>query len=154
MPVYGIVAVGKPVQEGICAVGGIVFRQRLDTLRVQRIRSPLLPIRSLELEVVSDTHELYPFYSELSFEPAPIVTGLDIIILIIDSTDNVYGRKPRTLLPLICAVHPAPTSAALGKVVIVRYIIFHHPLQELNPKANVGGFVLVHSYSFWTNSFW
>lgn len=35
-----------------------MFRQRLDTLRVQRIRGTLLAIRGLKLELVSDTHEL------------------------------------------------------------------------------------------------
>ena len=32
--------------------------QRLDTFCIKRIRRPLLAVRSLKLEVVSDTHEL------------------------------------------------------------------------------------------------
>ena len=36
------------------------FGQRLNTLRIQGIRSPLLAIRSLKLEVVSDTNQFDP----------------------------------------------------------------------------------------------
>ena len=46
---------------------------------------------------MSDTHELYPFSSEFSFEPAPIVTGLHIVIFIIDGTDNVTDDNLREL---------------------------------------------------------
>ena len=94
LPVDGIVAVGEPIQESIRPVGRIVLRQRLGTLCIQRIRRPLLAVRRLELEVVSDTHELNPLPGEFPLEPAPVVTSLDIIILIVDSTDNIDGREP------------------------------------------------------------
>ena len=65
LPIDGIVAVGKPVQEGICPVGGIMLRQRLDTFCIKRIRCTLLAIRGLKLEVVSDTHELNSITAQL-----------------------------------------------------------------------------------------
>ena len=58
-------------KEGIGPVGWVVFGQRLNTLRIQGIRSPLLAIRSLKLEVVSDTNQFDPLLGHLTLAPHP-----------------------------------------------------------------------------------
>lgn len=70
------------------------FGQRLNTLRIQGIRSPLLAIRSLKLEVVSDTNQFDPLLGHLTLQVFPIVPALLVIVLIIDGTYNVNGREP------------------------------------------------------------
>ena len=64
LPVNGVVAVGKPIQESVRPVVGIMLGKGLYTLRVHRVRSPLLTVRGFEFEVVSDTHELNAIGSE------------------------------------------------------------------------------------------
>ena len=69
--------------------------------RIKRIQCPLLAVRSLKLEVVSDTHELNSITAQFPLEPAPIVTGLHIVIFIIDGTDNVNSGEPPFRMILI-----------------------------------------------------
>ena len=50
--------VAEPIEKGISPIVGIVRGQSLHTFRIHRIGLTLLAVRSLEFEVVSDTHEL------------------------------------------------------------------------------------------------
>ena len=68
--------------------------QRQYALCVHSISGSLLPVWGFEFEVVSDTNELDAIIKKLLLKPTPVVTGLQIIFLIIDGTDNVSGREP------------------------------------------------------------
>ena len=46
---------------------------------------------------MSDTHELNSITAQFPLEPAPVVTGLHIVIFIIDGTDNVTDDNLREL---------------------------------------------------------
>ena len=58
LPINAVVAIGKPVEESIGTIVGIMLSYRLHTRCIQRICKSLFAIRSLEFEVVSDTNQL------------------------------------------------------------------------------------------------
>lgn len=60
-----------------------------DAIAIQNISNTLFAVRSLKFEPVSGTHELNALMFQLAFKPTPIVTGLRIVRLIINSAYNV-----------------------------------------------------------------
>lgn len=68
---------------------GIMFGQGLHT-----IGSALFSVKSLEFELMSDTHELNTFFSHFAFQVFPIVTPFGVVLLVIDGTNNVSGQEP------------------------------------------------------------
>ena len=62
-----LVTIDEPIKKLSGTVVRIVLGERLYTIVIEYICSTLLSIRSLEFEVVSDTHELNSFCVELLF---------------------------------------------------------------------------------------
>ena len=74
-------------------MGSLACNSANAILMASSISKPLLAIRSLEFEVVSDAHELNAICSKFLFQPSPIVTSFHIVILIIDGTHDIRSRK-------------------------------------------------------------
>ncbi len=64
-----------------------------------------LAVRRFKLEVVSATHDLDPGTRQLPFQLPPIIGSLDIIVLIVDGSHDIYCGKP----PAIALVVPYGT---------------------------------------------
>ena len=80
--------------DNACPVIGIMRGKNLIPVPIQHIGFALLAVRSLEFEPVSGTHELNALLFQLTFEPTPIVTGLNIVRLIIDRSHHIRSREP------------------------------------------------------------
>lgn len=70
---YGFFNVLSTIYPAVVILG---LNVRQNGGEVQSLRCPLLAVRSLELEVVSDTHELNSVTAQFPLEPTPIVKGL------------------------------------------------------------------------------
>lgn len=88
-----VVVVSKPVEKYIGSIVRIVFGQCLYVFIVKSIGISFFAIGSLELEVVSDAHELNAIGYQFLFKPTPIVTSLGIICFIIDCTNYINSRE-------------------------------------------------------------
>lgn len=101
LSVNGIVAVCEPVKKLTRPVIRIMLGKKNYPITIQYIGNTLFAIRGLEFEPASGTHELNTFLLQLTFKPTPIVTGLCIIRLIIDSTHHIRSREPPAVVLVI-----------------------------------------------------
>lgn len=101
LSVNGIVAVCEPVKKLTRPVIRIMLGKKNYPITIQYIGNTLFAIRGLEFEPASGTHELNALLMQLTFKPAPVITGLRIVRLIIDSAHHICSREPPAVVLVI-----------------------------------------------------
>ena len=123
LSVDGVVAIHKPVKEGIGAVVGVILGKCMNTRIIKSVSGTLLTVGSPKFELVSDTNQLDTLLGHLAFQVFPIVAAFFVVYLIVNSTHDIRGREP----PLAVLLVPYGTHL----VVIIKtygYLVAHDRL--------------------------
>lgn len=78
-----------------------MFGKKNNILSRKRIIIVLLTVSSDNFQFVSATHELNAVQFQLTFEPTPVIAGLRIVRLIIDSPHHIRSLEPPAVVFVI-----------------------------------------------------